>query len=444
MTTTVPAMVTWTNWAGTQTASGIRVERPRSTEEVAEVVRRAAERGERVKPIGSGHSFTGIGRPELIQLDMAALDSLHSTYREEAAVTVGAGTPLHRLNDLLAGVGLAMTNLGDIDAQTISGAISTGTHGTGEKYGGIATQVIGLEMVLADGSVVECSATERPELWSAARVGLGALGVVTRVTLRCVPLFTIRAEEGPMPLDELLERFDELAGSVDHFEAYWFPHTRATLTKRNTRLPLAEGLDRLPAWREWLDDEFLSNRVFGWTVELGKRRPALVPKLNQFASRALGSRSFTDLSYKVFTSPRRVRFREMELAIPRGAAVEAIREVVEAIEASGMNIGFPVELRVSAADDIPLSTASGRDSAYLAFHVPAAVDHEPYFRLVAKVLDHYGTRPHWGKLHELDAELLRTRYPRFDEFVHLRDSLDPNGVFSNPYLDRVLGPLATK
>jgi FAD-linked oxidoreductase len=433
-------MGTWTNWAGNQTAAGITTERPRHAEEVAAAVRRAAERGQRVKAAGSGHSFTGIARPEDVMLDLSALDTLHTADRERGLVTVGAGTPLRRLNDQLAGVGLALANLGDIDAQTISGAISTGTHGTGESFGGIATQVAGLEMVLADGSVVRCSESERPELWSAARVGLGALGVITRVTLRCVPLFNLRAEEGPMPLDELLDRFDELAGSFDHFEAYWFPHTGATLTKCNTRLPLAEGLDRLPAWREWLDDEFLSNTVFGWTVELGKRRPSLIPKLNGIASRALGSRSFTDLSFKVFTSPRRVRFREMELAIPRPAAVPAIREVVAAIEASGQRIGFPVELRVAAADDIPLSTASGRDSAYLAFHVPAAVDHEPYFRLVARVLDGYGARPHWGKLHELDAELLRTRYPRFDEFVRLRESLDPTGVFSNRYLDRVLGP----
>ena len=433
-------MGTWTNWAGNQTATGVRIESPRSTEQVADAVRRAAERGQRVKAVGSGHSFTAIARPDDVQLDLAAMDALHSVDRDRGTVTVGAGTPLRRLNDLLAGVGLAMTNLGDIDAQTIAGAISTGTHGTGEKFGGIATQVVGLEMVLADGSVVACSPSERADLWSAARVGLGALGVITRVTLRCVPLFGLRAEEGPMALDELLDRFDELAGGHDHFEAYWFPHTRSTLTKCNTRLPLAEGLDRLPAWKEWLDDEFLSNRVFGWTVELGKRRPSWIPALNRVASRALGSRSFTDLSYKVFTSPRRVRFREMELAIPRSAAVEAIREVVEAVERSGLTIGFPVELRVAAADDIPLSTASGRDSAYLAFHVPASVDHQGYFRLVARVLDPYGARPHWGKLHELDAELLRTRYPRFDEFVRLRQEVDPNGLLSNEYLDRVLGP----
>jgi L-gulonolactone oxidase len=435
-------MGSWTNWAGNQTASGIRIERPRAPEQVSEIVRKAAESGQRVKAVGSGHSFTAIARPDDVGLDVGALDRLHSSDTDAGIVTVGAGTPLRRLNDLLAGVGLAMTNLGDIDAQTIAGAISTGTHGTGEQYGGISTQVVGLELVLADGSVVQCSATERPELWSAARVGLGALGILTKVTLRCVPLFGVRAEEGPMPFEELLDRFDELASSFDHFEAYWFPHTRATLTKCNTRLPLAEGLDRLPVWKEWLDDELLSNRVFGWTVALGNRRPAWIPALNRVASRALGARSFTDLSYKVFTSPRRVRFKEMELAIPRPAAVEAIRSVVDAIEASGMTVGFPVELRVSAADDIPLSTASGRESAYLAFHVPASVDHEPYFRLVARVLDGYGARPHWGKLHELDAELLRTRYPRFDEFVRLRDAVDPEGVFSNPYLDRVLGPCA--
>lgn len=433
-------MSTWSNWAGNQTADGITIEQPRSTEEVAALVAAATERGRRVKAIGAGHSFTGIGRPEDIQLQMGHLSGLHFCDRQTGTVTVGAGTPLRRLNELLAGVGLAMTNLGDIDSQSISGAVSTGTHGTGAGYGGIATQVIGVEMVTADGSVMSCSPDARPDLWSAARVGLGALGILTKITVRCVPLFSMRAEEGPMPLDELISRFDELAGTYDHFEAYWFPHTQATLTKCNTRLPLAEGLDRLSAWKEWFDDELISNRVFGLVVELGKRRPALIPRANQIAGRALGHRTFTDLSYRVFTSPRRVRFREMELAIPRAAMVTAIREVVDAIERSGMQIGFPIELRVSAPDDIPLSTASGRESGYLAFHVPAAVDHEAYFALVAKVLDPYGARPHWGKLHTLDAELLRTRYPRFDEFVALRDEFDPRGVFSNRYLDRVLGP----
>lgn len=432
-------MARWSNWAGNQTADGVTVLVPRHKEEVADAVGRAAEKGQRIKPIGAGHSFTAIGRPEDTQLVLDDLSGLRSVDKGSGVVTVEGGTRLHTLNDLLAGEGLAMTNLGDIDVQTIAGAISTGTHGTGSRYGGIATQVVGLEMVLADGSLVTCSATERSELWSAARVGLGALGVITAVTLQTVPLFALHAEEGPMPLDELLARFDELAEQTDHFEAYWFPHTTSTLTKRNTRKPLHDGLEPLPKWKEWLDDEFLSNTVFGWTIAAGKWRDSLIRPANRIASKALGSRTFTDLSFKVFTSPRRVRFCEMEYAIPRQAATQAIREVVSAIESSGMSISFPVELRVAASDDIPLSTASGRESAYMAFHLPAGVDFRDYFTLVAAILDGYEGRPHWGKLHTLDADILRQRYPRFGEFVAIRDSLDPSGVFSNPYLDTVLG-----
>jgi L-gulonolactone oxidase len=444
-------MATWTNWGGNQHAGDITVARPRSVEEVAATVKDAAGGGRRVKPIGTGHSFTGIGRPEDIQLVLDHLSGLRDYDRDTGLVTVGAGTPLHRVNELLGGLGLAMNNLGDIDVQTIAGALATGTHGTGADYQGLGAQVVGLEMVLADGSIVGCVAGPdadpesttpgaRRELWSAARIGLGALGVVTAVTLQTVPLFALRAEEGPMRLDELISRFDELAAAYDHFEAYWFPHTDSTLTKRNTRLPITDGLHRLPALREWLDDEFLANTVFGWVVELGRRRPELIPRANRFAAGALGHRTFTDLSYKVFTSPRRVRFCEMELAIPRPHAVDAIREVVAAIERSEMHIPFPIELRVAAADDIPLSTACGRDSAYLAFHMPAGVDFRPYFALVAGVLEPYEPRPHWGKLHRLGADTLRRRYPQFDEFVDLRDTVDPYGLFTNRYLDRVLGP----
>ena len=433
-------MATWSNWAGNQSADGVNILVPSDAEEISQAVQRAAATGQRVKPIGAGHSFTAIGKPEGTQLVLDKLSGIRSVDRESGVVTVEAGTRLHRLNELLAGEGLAMTNLGDIDVQSIAGAVSTGTHGTGARFGGIATQVVGLEMVLADGSLVSCSPGERPELWSAARVGLGALGVITAITLQAVPLFAMRAEEGPMPLDELLSRFDELADEYDHFEAYWFPHTTSTLTKRNTRQSLHQGLEPLPRWKEWLDDEFLSNRVFGWTIAAGKLRSSLIRPANRMASRALGSRVFTDLSYKVFTSPRRVRFCEMEYAVPRGSAVQAIRDVVAAIESSGMDISFPVELRVTGADDIPLSTASGRDSAYMAFHLPAGVPYDRYFALVAGVLDGYEGRPHWGKLHTLEADVLRARYPRFDEFVALRDSVDPAGVFTNAYLDRVLGP----
>lgn len=432
-------MASWSNWAGNQAAQGVEVQRPRQVEQLAELVAAAARKGRRVKVLGSGHSFTPIGRPEDLAVELSQMAGIYTCDRGAQVATVGAGTTLRRLNELLAGAGLAMTNLGDIDSQTLGGALATGTHGTGSTFGGLSTQVLALEMVTPEGEVVSCSAAERPELFSAARVGLGALGIVTQVSLRLVPLFALRAEECPMPLDELLDRFDELNATYDHFEAYWFPHTRRTLTKRNTRLPLPEHLDRLARWREWVDDELLANALFGAVVGAGRRLPKLVPASNALAARAVGSRTFTDVSYRVFTSPRRVRFKEMELALPREAAVSALKELVRALESSDLKVGFPVEIRVAAADDIPLSSASGRQSVYFAFHVPAKSDHEPYFTLMAQVLDPYGYRPHWGKLHSLGAAELRGRYPRFEEFVRLRDELDPSGVFSNPYLAKVLG-----
>lgn len=427
----------WINWAGNQQASGVTVVQPRSVEEVATTVRRAAASGTRVKAVGAGHSFTGIGRPEGVAL---ALDRLCRVRRLDAVtgrVTVDAGMTLHELSRTIAGAGLALTNLGDIDVQTVAGAIATGTHGTGARFGGLATQVTGLEMVGADGKVRWCSEREDPATWSVARIHLGALGVVTAVELQAVPLFALFAEEGTMALDELLVRFDELADGADHFEAYWFPHTGRVSTKRNTRVGL-EALAPLPSWREWLEDSFLQNTVFGAVVAAGRRFPLAIPTFNRIAAGALGERRYTDVSYRVFATPRRVRFCEMEYAVPRDVAVETIRAVAAAVESSGLRIAFPVELRVAAADDIPLSTASGQDSAYIAVHLPVGVDRAAYFGMVERIMGEAGGRPHWGKLHTLDAETLRSRYPRFDEFLSLRNRLDPAGVFANAELERIL------
>ena len=437
----------WTNWAGNQSAAAALRAHPCGSAEIADVLRAAARDDRRVRPVGSGHSFTGIARPDpgpggatQIVLDRHA--DLVAVDPSGAEVTVQAGMPLHRLNRLLAAAGLAMSNLGDIEQQTISGAISTGTHGTGAAFGGLATQVRALELVLADGSVLPCSAGQNPDVFTAARVGLGALGVISTVTLAVEPLFALRAQEGPMPLAEILAQFDELTAGTDHVEFYWFPHTRMTSVKRNTRLPLTDGLTPLPRWREWWDDEFLANTVFGACVRLGRRVPPAGPPISRIAARALGARTFTDVSHRVFTSPRRVRFVEMEYAVPRPALLDVLREVVAAVEASDLRIAFPVEVRVAAADDITLSTAGGRDSGYIAVHLPAGSpleDRRRYFGLVEGIAVEAGGRPHWGKLHSLDADVLRTRYPRFGEFVALRDRLDPHGLFRNAYLDRVLG-----
>jgi FAD-linked oxidoreductase len=430
----------WANWAGNQTATCTTL-RPRGTDEIVAAVRAAGSTGRRIKPIGSGHSFTGIGRPEEIQLILDRHADVVSLDNVSGLVTVQAGMPLHRLNQVLAEAGLAMTNLGDIDRQTVAGAVATGTHGTGACFGGLATQLRGLELVLADGQVLTCSATENPEIFGPARVNLGALGVVSTLTLQTEPAFGLHAEETAAPLEEVLDRFEEFAEDTDHFEFYWFPHTDSTLLKRNHRVALDSDLDPLSRWRAWWDDEFLSNRVFAASVALGRRFPAVVPSLNRLSAGALGARSYLDRSDKVFVSARRVRFIEMEYSVPRAAAVEVVTAVRSAIEASDWSIGFPIEVRVVAADDIPLSMAYERDSAYVAVHSPVGVEHAAYFSAVERIMADYGGRPHWGKMHQLDAGTLSRRYPRFEEFVRLRDWLDPGGLFGNAYLDRVLGPV---
>src|SRR6266545_4034557 len=268
-----PSPTSWANWAGNQLADQIDVVRPGGpggAAEIAEVVTSAARAGRRVRPIGSGHSFTAIGRPEDIQLRLDRHAGLVAFDAAAGLITVQAGMTLHRLNALLETAGFAATNLGDVDAQTLAGAVSTGTHGTGARYGGIATQIRGLELVLADGSVVTCSADENPDLFRSARVSLGALGIVSTVTLQVEPAFALHAVERGGELSDTLRDFDELADGTDHFEFFWFPHTTRVLTKRNTRRPLAEGISPLSRRRAWWDDDFLSNSVFGAVVSAGQ------------------------------------------------------------------------------------------------------------------------------------------------------------------------------
>ncbi|MGW4158259.1 D-arabinono-1,4-lactone oxidase [Streptomyces sp. NPDC004788] len=429
----------WRNWAGNEEARPSRVLRPASTEDVATAVKDAVRDGLRVKAVGSGHSFTGAAVAPDVQLRLDRFDGVTSLDAETGLVTVEAGMPLWKLNPLLAAHGLALENMGDIDRQTVTGAVSTGTHGTGARLGGIATQIRALELVLADGSVVTCSPTERPELFAAARVGLGALGVITRVTLQTVPLFAIHARDAAMPVAETLERVQELADTNDHFEFFWFPHSTTALTRRFRRLPGDTPLRPVGEFARRLD-ETLTNVGFEALNRVGTRFPGLVRPSARLAARLMSSREWTDHSYKVFPSPREVRFHEGEFAIPREHAVDALRAIKRWIDEHDERVSFPLEVRFSAGDDIWLSTANGRDSCYIAFHQYHRMPYQRYFTACQDILAGFGGRPHWGKMHDLDAGLLRPRYDRFDDFVALRDRLDPAGVFGNPYLDRVLGP----
>jgi len=440
---TVPEHRVWRNWAGTATAAPARWCRPRSEAEIAAAVKDAAASGLTVRALGSGHSFTAVAATSGVALDLSGWTGITAADTRTGLVTVRSGTTLRALNAELGGLGLAMANLGDIDVQTVAGALNTGTHGTGARLGGLATQIEGLELVLADGSAVACSASTRPDLFAAARIGLGALGVVTSVTLRCVPAFTLLADERPQPLEEVLEQFDALAEGNDHFEFYWFPYGRNALVKRNNRVAGAAGtagsVPPLPAWRRFWEFEVMENAGFGALCRLGRARPRLIPALNKFSSSVLSARTYTETSHRVFVTPRRVRFTESEYAVPRESLGFVIAELRRAVPRLAHPVMFPVEIRVAAADDIWLSTAHGRESAYIAIHQYTGLPYQDYFDRFEAIVAEVAGRPHWGKMHSLDAARLSALYPRFGDFLRARSEADPEGRFGNAYLTRVLG-----
>jgi L-gulonolactone oxidase len=427
----------WRNWAGDQQCVPEAIDHPSTGAELRAALERAREAGRRVRVAASGHSFTDIACTDGHMLRLEGMNRLLDVDRGSGLVKVEAGIGLRDLSEQLYDNGLALENMGDIDIQTLAGAISTGTHGTGARFGNISSQIEAMELMLADGTIFECSAASDPETLQAARVGLGALGVIVTVTLRCVPAFTIDRLDHPRPLQETLERLDELADSNDHFEFYTLPHSEIALlreSKRGDWQPKPHGRART-----YLEEVVLENRVFDLMARVGRRFPGTIPTLNRAISRVVGRSRKIDRSYRVYGSKRLVRFTEMEYGIPREAGAEAVRRVLEVIDRRDFAVGFPLEVRFVAPDDAYLSPSNGRDTCYIAVHMYRGMEWYPYFRAVEAIMTSYDGRPHWGKRHFQSEATLAPRYPDWDRFQEVRSRLDPQGVFGNEYIDRVLG-----
>ena len=428
----------WRNWAGDQRCRPARIGAPRSREELVEAVGAAAAGGQKVKVTGSGHSFTEAAMTEATMLRLDALRGVLDADRESGLVRVGAGTVLRDLNEELAALGLALENLGDIDAQTLAGAISTGTHGTGAGFGNIPARVEAMELVLADGSVRELTAAGHPELLRAARIGLGALGAISAVTIRCFPAFTLRRVDSAHQLADVLDRFDELAERNDHFELFTFPYSdRALVLERNRTAAAPKPKSRVVTA---LNDVLLENWALEAMAATGKAMPRTIPALARFAGLVATGTSNQDRSDRIFVNRRDVRFTEMEYAVPRADGPTAARRVIEWVRANRYPVFFPIEVRAAAGDDASLSAAHERDTAYIAVHQYRGMEWRPYFEAVESIMNDYDGRPHWGKRHFQTATTLAPRYPRWAEFQTARDELDPGRTFTNEYTERVLGP----
>lgn len=436
----------WHNWARTESSNPTAVLRPRTPEQVVTAVKRALDTKHTVKPIGASHSFTGVAATDGIRLDMSRLRGLVSADPAKGRVTLWAGTHLWELPTILEPLGLALENMGDIDAQTISGATQTGTHGTGLELGGLSTAVIGATLVTGSGEMLTVSDTENAELLPAVALGLGALGVLVTVTIQCVPRYFLHAVEAAATFDDVLESYVDRNRSADHFEFYWFPHTTGARTKTNTRIVHEEAKNLeggsnkpLNPVARYLDEEVANNFVLGALVGLQRWVPAITPTINRTIEGVSSTRDYTDESHRVYTTKRRVRFREMEYSLPLEAVPTALRELRTMIERRDFRVSFPIEVRAAAADNLMLSTAHGRESGYIAVHRYWRDPDTEYFREAEAILAAHDGRPHWGKMHTRTAESLRESYPLFDDFLTVRNRLDPGRIFTNPYLDRVLG-----
>jgi FAD/FMN-containing dehydrogenase len=331
--------------------------------------------------------------------------------------------------------------MGDIDVQTIAGAISTGTHGTGTGFGNLATQVTGLRFVNGRGEVVTCSEAERPEVLGAARLSLGMLGIITEVELRCEPAFDLELRIDGMPLEELLLTYQQYNDAHRHFEAYWFPHTDRVLTKK---LDVAPPGQRTSRRTDYLRDVLLENYALKGLCELSRWR-GKAPFASQLAADLSGSHRKVAASYRVFSTTRLVRFNEMEYALPYAQFPEVMREITQRINSRHPDIFFPVEVRFVKGDtDSYLSPAWGRDTVYIACHVYHKKEYRPYFGDMQAIFRAYGGRPHWGKVHSLRRSVFMDIYPKFGTFENVRTAQDPDDIFLSEPLKAIFSPIEAR
>ena len=424
------------NWSGNVQWEPVEVVRPAHLDELRHTVARARSMGRSVRPAGSRHSFTPLCATDGISLDLGELSGIRSV--DGDVVTVGAGTPLHALNLLLDGIGRAVANLGDIDRQTISGAISTGTHGTGAGFGGLAAQVESLALMTAGGDLVRCSASDDPDLFRAALVGLGAFGVVTEVALRTVPSFGLDQSVAPDSFEQIMAELPERI-AADHFEFFWFPLSDVAQSKSARRMSPGESTSPLSPARHYVEDVLVENAALGAMCRIGRRWPDQLPRLHDLVGQVMSPRESSDASFRMFATTRSVRFLESEYAIPRDALPGVLAAVGELAGRLPVGPAFPVEVRFAASDDVWLSTGYDRENAYVAVHQYVGMPHEQYFAEFARICAAVGGRPHWGKMHPLGAAELSGLYPRFTDAAAIRRDLDPSGLFLNDHLRAVFG-----
>ncbi len=380
----------WQNWAGNVESEPQRIERPQSEDELVAVVKDASRAGQGVRVVGTGHSFVPIAATDGCLISLDDDTGFESFDRAPLLATVRAGTKLTDVGAPLLENGMAMRNMGDVDVQSVAGALSTGTHGTGHTLRNLPSSIAGLRLIDARGERIECSADEEPRLFEMARVSLGVLGVISAVRLQLVPAYRLHQRAWQEDCETCLATLEEKIEKNRHYEFFWYP-----------------GPDRC-------------------------EQKAINPTARDPHSEVEGER--IDWSYRILPSVRALKFVEMEYSVPAESGIECFREIRDMLRQKHPEVVWPVEYRTLAADDIPLSTAYRRETVTISVHRDGRKPYADVMNDAEAVFRNFAGRPHWGKLHSRTHAELRELYPRFDEFCSLRRELDPKGVFLNPFL----------
>ena len=419
------------NWGGTVKFTPKHIFYPTTHEEVVDMVKKAAQNHQGIRIIGSGHSWTNLVDTEDVLLSLDKLQGIESLDKANCTAVVKAGTKLKLLGELLHEKGLAMENMGDINVQSLAGALSTGTHGTGVGFGTLATQMLEITLVNGKGETLVCSEHKNREIFKAAQISLGALGVITRIKLRLVPTFKLKYVSAKADLNDTLLNLDKYKEENRNFEFYWFPFTKTVQLKfvNKTAEAVKNG-----GWIKKFNDVFMENRVFGVLSRLSRTFPGFAPRVSKISAWGISKGTYVDHSHLIFATPRLVRFYEMEYNVPQEAFINVLKEIEECINRNKFKVHFPVECRWVKADDISISPASGRDSAYIAIHMYKGMEYKPYFEAIEKIFKKYNGRPHYGKMNTFSQVDFARLYPNWQQFNALRQQMDPEGLFLNKYL----------
>lgn len=427
-----PRLIPWRNWSGVQSCLPLERLAPANLDELVQIIRKATGK---IRPVGSGHSFSALVPTDDTLLSLSHFSGLLAHDASSLQAEFASGTPMSSMGAALQEVGQALVNMADTDYQTLAGAISTSTHGTGIGFGSYSSQVCGLQLVSAAGEVLDCSREQNAEVFDAARVSLGALGVVTRVRMQNRAAFRLRERQWLGKTEELLEDIDNLKRDNQHWEMLVVTHSDYALavalneTEEPNTPPVPpdeEGGNGFAGMLEGLDTYLNDSPALRRTLLNNMRH------LASFDDRV-------DASYEIFANVRNVRFSEMEYSVPAEHGPACLREVLKRIDDGNLRTWMPIEYRYVKADDIPLSMFEGRDSCAISIHQHQSMDYRDFFAAIEPIFWKYQGRPHWGKLHSLGARQLATLYPRWREFTELRRDMDPHGRFVNAHLAGLFG-----